>query len=129
MADLLDIPDTPDLKKPPTSTHSNKEVILNRECIEARVTEAWPDSRYARYYVAAVVEARIQTPVVLYLYGDYWVYGDWIHPDTREVLRFRSKVTSKAIASAIAGDLRVHPVQDNRTTAVSVNSSLYVHIN
>lgn len=118
MADLPSVPSTPALLALPRSTYSGREIILSKECIGASITEDWPpDVEYAICTVGPLIKHRGKS---------YWVDGEWIHPHTEEVVKFRSRVSAKVIVAAINGDLGEDLLRGGQSDAVSGNLSLHV---
>ena len=119
MVELPDVPNTPCLGQLPPSTHTGKIVILGRECIASQITQEWsPSVSHLIVTTGPLVKVGART---------CWVDGHWTHPETQEVLRFRSRVSSKLISKAEGGDIQVDPVADGRTAAVSGDFHLAVY--
>ena len=89
---------TPGLRTHLRSWCSSEQIILIRECIEEYIMEDWPPNvSHVLCIVGPTIEHRGKS---------YWVDGEWVHPHSGDVFKFRSNVRSKAIVSASNGDLR-----------------------
>ena len=121
MADLPSVPDTPALRTLPRSRYSGRNIILSKDCIDASITEDWPPGvEYCECTVGPLIEYRGKS---------YWVDGEWEHPESGDWLKFRSRVSAKAIVSALNGDLGEDLLRGRQSDAVTGNLSLHVQNN